>query len=128
MRIRVLLIAVAAVIGRGCGDADDVGATGEAYEIINAVQRESDVVRVQVGSCSAVERETVIDEHAAAVEITVLVAGDSIDDSIDDCIDDCIDAGLDTELAEPLGKRALIDGTTGEPVEVHPSEDASIDR
>ena len=116
MRIRVLLIAVAAVIDRGCGDADDVGATGEAYEIINAVQRESDVVRVQVGSCSAVERETVIDEHAAAVEITVLVAGDSIDDSIDDCID----AGLDTELAEPLGKRALIDGTTGEPVEVHP--------
>ena len=29
MRIRVLLIAVVAVIGGGCGDVDGVGATGE---------------------------------------------------------------------------------------------------
>ena len=50
----------------------------------------------------------------------MLVAGDSIDD--------CVDAGLDIELAALLGERALIDGTTGEPVQVHPSEDASIDR
>jgi len=29
MRIRVLLIAVVAVVVGGCGDADDAGATGE---------------------------------------------------------------------------------------------------
>ena len=66
------------------------------------------------------QREAVIDEAAEAVEVTVLVAGDSIDD--------CLDAGLDIELAAPLGERALIDGTTDEPVEVRPNEDASIDR
>ena len=120
MRIRVLLIAVIAVVGGGCGDADETGATGEEYEIINASLTEPYVINVQVGSCNAVQREMVIDEDAAAVEVTVLVEGDSIDD--------CLDAGLDIELAAPLGGRALIDGTTGEPVEVHPSENASIDR
>lgn len=39
-----------------------------------------------------------------------------------------INAGLNIELAVPLGERVLIDGATGEPLEVHPSEDASIDR
>lgn len=122
MRIRVLLVAVAvvAVAGGGCGDPDDIGAPGEEYEIISVFLDEPDVITVQVGSCNAVQRETVIDEDAEAVEITVLVEGDSIDD--------CLDAGLDVELAAPLGERALIDGTTGEPIEVHPSEDASIDR
>lgn len=110
MRIRVPLISVIAafaVVGGGCGDADDAGAAGEEDEIINAFLREPDVVSVQVGSCNAVQRETVIDEDAEAVEVTVLVVGDSIDD--------CLDAGLDIGLAAPLGERALIDGTTGEP-------------
>ncbi len=120
MRILALLVAVIAVMGGGCGDADEVGAAGEEYEIVNAFLREPDVVSVQVGSCNAVQRETVIEEDAEAVEVTVLVEGDSIDD--------CLDAGLNIELAAPLGERELIDGTTGEPVEVHPSEDASIDR
>ena len=66
------------------------------------------------------QRETVIEEGTEAVEVTVLVEGDSIDD--------CLDAGLNIELAAPLGERELIDGTTGEPVEVHPNADASIDR
>ncbi|MFO7959764.1 MAG: hypothetical protein R6U94_02315 [Nitriliruptoraceae bacterium] len=88
--IRALLVAVIAVMGGGCGDADEVGAAGEEYEIINAFLREPDVVSVQVGSCNPVQRETVSEEDTEAVEV--------------------------------------IDGTTGEPVEVHPSEDASIDR
>ncbi|TVR36226.1 MAG: hypothetical protein EA388_04415 [Nitriliruptor sp.] len=116
----MLLIAAVAVVGGACGDAGDDGATGGEYEIINAFLNEPDVINVQVGSCNAVQRETVIDEDVEAVEVTVLVEGDSIDD--------CLDAGLDIELAAPLGERALIDGTTGEPVEVHPGEDASIDR
>ncbi len=120
MRIRALLVAFTAVAGVGCGDADQVGAAGEEYEIIHAVLREPDVVSVQVGSCNAVQRETVIEEDTEAVEVSVLVEGDSIDD--------CLDAGLNIELAAPLGERELIDGTTGEPVEVHPNEDASIDR
>ncbi len=120
MRIRALLVASIAVAGGGCGAADEVGAAGEEYEIINAVLREPDVVSVQVGRCDAVQRETVIEEDTEAVDITVLVEGDSIDD--------CLDAGLNIELAAPLGERELIDGTTGEPVEVHRSEDASIDR
>lgn len=52
-------------------------------------------------------------------KVTVLVEGDSIGD--------CLDAGLNTELAAPLDERELIGGATGEPVEVHPNEDASID-
>ena len=120
MRIRVLLIAIGAAVGGGCGDGDETGAPCEAYEIINARLSEPEVITVQVGSCNAVHRETVIDEDAEAVEVTVLVEGDRIDD--------CLDAGLDIELAAPLGERALIDGTTGDPVEVHPTEDASIDR
>ena len=120
MRIRALLVAFTAVAGVGCGDADRVSAAGEEYEISNAVLREPDVVSVQVGSCHAVQRETVIEEDTEAVEVSVLVEGDSIDD--------CLDAGLHIELAAPLGERELIDGTTGEPVEVHPNEDASIDR
>jgi hypothetical protein len=67
-----------------------------------------------------VQRERVVDEGAEVVEVTVLVEGDSIDD--------CLGAGLDIELAAPLGERELIDGATGEPVEVHPSQDASLDR
>ncbi len=120
MRIRALLVAIIAVASGGCGDADELGAAGEEYEIINAVLRELDVVSVQVGSCNAVRRETVIEEDTEAVEVTVLVEGDSIDD--------CLDAALNIELAAPLGERELIDGTTGEPVEVHLNEDASIDR
>lgn len=120
MRIRAPLVAITAVAGGGCGAADEVGAAGEEYEIINAVLREPDVVSVQLGSCNAVQCETVIEEDTKAVEVTVLVEGDSIED--------CLDAGLNIELAAPLGERELIDGTTGEPVEVHPNEDASIDR
>jgi hypothetical protein len=105
MRIRVLLIAIVAAVGGGCGDGDESGAPGEAYEIVNARLSEPDVITVQVGSCNAVHRETVIDEDAEAVEVTVLVEGDSIDD--------CLDAGLDIELAAPwaserssMGQRA----------------------
>lgn len=103
MRIRALLVAITAVASGGCGAADEVGAAGEEYETINAVQR-----------------ETVIQEDTEAVEVTVLVEGDSIDD--------CLDAGLNIDLAAQLGERELIDGTTDEAVEVHPNEDASIDR
>ena len=120
MRIHARHVAVIAIVGGGCGAADEVGAAGEEYEIINAVLREPDVLSVQVGSCNAVHRETVIEEYTEAVEVTVLVEGDSIDD--------CLDAGPNIELTALLGERELIDGTTGEPVEVHPNEDASIDR
>lgn len=117
MRIRALLVAV---MGGGCGDAGEGGAAGEEFEIVNAFLREPDVVSVQVGSCNAVQRETVIAEGTEAVEGIVPVEGDSIDD--------CLEAGLNIDLAAPLGERELIDGTTGEPVEVHPNGDASIDR
>ncbi len=73
-----------------------------------------------VGGGDADQRETVIEEDTEAVEVSVLVEGGTIDD--------CLDAGMNIELAAPLGERKLIDGTTGEPVEVHPNEDASIDR
>ena len=106
MRIRALLVAIIAAAGGGCDDADEVGAAGEEYEIINAVLREPDVVSVQGGSCNALQRETVIEENTEAVEVTVLVEGDSIDD--------CLDAGLNIKLAAPLGERELIEPPDGQ--------------
>lgn len=67
MRIHARRVAVIATVGGGCGDADEGGAPGEEYEISNAVLREPDVVSVQVGSCNAVQRETVIEEDTEAV-------------------------------------------------------------
>ena len=122
MRISALLVATIAIVGVGCGDADEGDAAGEEeeYEISNAVLREPDVVSVQVGSSNAVQREIVTEEDTEAVEVTVLVEGDSIND--------CLEVGLHIELVAPLGDRKLIDGTTGESVEVHSGEHASIDR
>lgn len=76
------------------------------------VSTEADAKRLllTVGSCNADHAVMVDETEAGLVTVTVKVENDTKKDCLD---------GLTILLQEPLADRSLIDGSTGEPVQVN---------
>lgn len=89
----------------GCGARRDA-------EIFGAELRGDRTLLLRIDACNADENRVSATEEQDLVMISV-----STDDPPGG--DDCGDAVI-VELVDPLGDRLLVDGKTGEPVEVRP--------
>jgi hypothetical protein len=81
---------------------------------INEVYLRSDGVTVEIGvnTCNA-DLDAVVVESDTTVEVTITAENDTPDD--------CADSIVIT-LDQPLGDRPLIDGSTGNAIDVQPAE------
>lgn len=81
---------------------------------INEVYLQSDGVTIEFGidSCNA-DLDALVVESEATVEVTITATSDTPDDCADSII---------IMLNEPLGDRQLLNGSTGDVLDVRPSE------
>jgi hypothetical protein len=80
-------------------------------ELVWAELQDPLTLLLSVGACNAENNRATVDETAEAVTVTVVT--DDPPGGVD-----CAD-GVKVMLDEPLGVRELIDGSTGQAVEVH---------
>jgi hypothetical protein len=104
--VGLAVLLVASLVLLGCGGRRDA-------RIVDAVLEGDRTLVLSIDACNADDNRTETTEEDDAVTIAV-----TTDDPPGG--DDCAD-GVTVELAGPLGNRALIDESTGEPVEVRPA-------
>ena len=108
----LVVLAAAACSGEGGDVVRADGPPGEREaELVWAELQDPLTLLLSVGACNAENNQATVDETAEAVTVTVVT-----DDPSGGA--DCAD-GVRVVLDEPLGVRELIDGSTGQAVEVH---------
>ena len=88
--------------------------TGErrrAVEIVTGTAS-GDVVVLEVGSCGGEPAVAELEESASEVRVTVEATTRPLGPAAE-----CLD-GVEVRLSAPLGDRVLVDGASGQPVEV----------
>lgn len=111
-RIALIVIALAAVLVVVLAAQSFVAEDRRKAEIIDARLEGQSTLELVISACNGENNEVDVDERADEVVLTV-----TTDDPVDG--DACAD-GLTVDLAEPLADRRVVDGATGETVDLLP--------
>jgi hypothetical protein len=103
------VVVVAGIVAWGVWAWRDLNARHEVSILEASV--EDRALALSLNACNLRDYEQNVDEGPSSVTVTVTAVGKSQDDCAD---------GATVTLAEPLGERALIDGSNGEPIPTDP--------